>query len=89
MSLKEAPNESGGGGAIKMCQKMLDENQLIIDELRDENTKLKAHLAQFKKLSNIPQEESKTILALRAQLERYKEVVRLLQMEVVKLKKKT
>lgn len=58
---------------VVMCQKMLDEDTVIIRGLREENTRLKGELA--------------AMMALRAEVERYKKTIIQLSAKIVELKK--
>lgn len=74
-------------GAMAMCQKMLDEDAVIIKELRDENKALKDELESLR--ARTPQNESEAILKMRAEVAAYKHTIELLSQQIIVLKKKT
>ena len=58
---------------VEMCQKMLDEDTVIIRKLREENVRLKGELA--------------AAMVSHVDIERYKETVARLSAKIVELKK--
>jgi len=78
-----------GSGALAMCQKMLNENDATIKQLREENERLKEQVASLSALLDPArsQREADAVLKMRAQLEHYKHVVDGLSAEIVKLKR--
>ena len=75
---RSAPNNQG---PVAMCQKMLDENQTIIDGLRAKNAELVAEIIRLKS------ERATATAALEKKLQAYKAVVKELIAEIEYYKK--